>query len=52
MVVYDPKRSPQYFLLVTNNLEANGPWIIEEYSKRWKIETVIRNAKQSLGLLT
>jgi hypothetical protein len=49
-VVYDPKRSPQYFLLVTNNLEANGPWIIEQYSKRWKIETVIRDAKQSLGL--
>jgi len=49
-VVYDPKRNPEVFLLVTNNLEANGPWIIEHYYKRWKIETVIRDAKQSLGL--
>lgn len=49
-VVYDPKRNPEVFLLVSNNLEANGPWIIENYYKRWKIETVIRDAKQSLGL--
>ena len=49
-VVYDPKRHPDTFLLVTNNLEANGPWVIEHYYKRWKIETVIRDAKQSLGL--
>jgi hypothetical protein len=49
-VVYDPKRNPEVFLLVTNNLEANGPWMIEHYYKRWKIETVIRDAKQSLGL--
>ena len=26
-VVYDPKRHPEVFLLVTNNLGANGPWI-------------------------
>ena len=49
-VVYDPRRHPEVFLLVSNNLEANGPWMIEKYYKRWKIETVIRDAKQSLGL--
>lgn len=49
-IVYDPKRNPEVFLLVTNNLQANGPWIIESYYKRWSIETVIRDAKQSLGL--
>jgi hypothetical protein len=49
-VVYDPRRHPEVFLLVSNNLEANGPWMIENYYKRWKIETVIRDAKQSLGL--
>ena len=49
-VVYDPKRNPEVFLLVTNNLGANGPWIIENYYKRWGIETLIRDAKQSLGL--
>jgi hypothetical protein len=49
-VVYDPKRNPEVFLLVTNHLEASGPWVIEHYYKRWKIETVIRDAKQSLGL--
>jgi len=49
-VVYDPKRNPEVFLLVTSNLEASGPWIIDEYCKRWNIETMIRDAKQSLGL--
>jgi hypothetical protein len=49
-VVYDTRRNPEVFLLVTSNLEANGPWMIEHYYKRWKIETVIRDAKQSLGL--
>ena len=49
-VVYDPKRHPEVFLLVSNNLEANGPWMIGKYYKRWKIETVIRDAKQILGL--
>lgn len=49
-VVCDPKRSPEVFLLVTNNLQANGPWVIEEYDRRWKIEIVIRDTKQSLGL--
>lgn len=49
-VVYDPKRSPEVFLLVTNNLNANGPWIIENYYRRWSIETLIRDSKQSLGL--
>lgn len=49
-VVYDPKRNPESFLLVTNNLQANGPWIIENYYKRWGIETLIRDAKQNLGL--
>ncbi len=36
-VVYDPRRHPEVFLLVSNNLEANGPWMIETYYKRWKI---------------
>ena len=49
-VVFDPKRSPEVFLLVTNNLQANGPWIIENYYRRWSIETLIRDSKQSLGL--
>jgi len=49
-VVYDTKRNPEVFLLVTNNLEANGPWIIEHYYRRWHIEMTIRDAKQSLGL--
>lgn len=49
-VVYDPKRDSESFLLVTNNLQANGPCIIENYYKRWGIETLIRDAKQSLGL--
>jgi hypothetical protein len=49
-VVYDTRRNPESFLLVTNNLQANGPWIIESYYKRWGIETLIRDAKQSLGL--
>jgi hypothetical protein len=49
-VVYDPKRDSEPFLLVTNNLQANGPWIIGNYYKRWGIETLIRDAKQSLGL--
>lgn len=49
-VVYDLRRNPEIFLLVTNNLEANGPWIIDEYYKRWNIEVMIRDAKQSLGL--
>lgn len=49
-VVCDPKRSPEVFLLVTNNLQANGPWIIENYYRRWSIETLIRDSKQSLGL--
>ena len=49
-VVYDPKRNPGVFLLVTNNLQANGPWVIENYYRRWSIETLIRDAKQSLGL--
>jgi len=47
-VVYDPKRDSESFLLVTNNGQANGPWIIENYYKRWGIETLIRDAKQSL----
>ena len=34
-VVYNPKRYPQKFLLVTNNLAANGPSVIEKYQKRW-----------------
>ena len=33
-VVYNPKRYPQKFLLVTNNLAANGPSVIEKYQKR------------------
>lgn len=49
-VVYDPKRNPEVFLLVTSNLRASGPWIIDEYYKRWNIELMIRDAKQSLGL--
>jgi hypothetical protein len=49
-VVQDTRHSPEVFLLVTNNLEANGPWVIEHYYKRWQIETTIRDAKQSLGL--
>ena len=49
-VVYETKRNPEVFLLVTNNLEANGPWVIEHYYRRWQIETTIRDAKQSLGL--
>jgi hypothetical protein len=49
-VVYDIKRNPESFLLVTNNLQATGPWIIENYYKRWGIETLVRDAKQSLGL--
>lgn len=49
-VVYDTRRSPDVFLLVTNNLEATGPWMIEHYYERWQIETTIRDAKQSLGL--
>lgn len=49
-VVYDPKRDSESFLLVTNNLQANGSWIIDNYYKRWNIETLIRDAKQSLGL--
>jgi len=48
-VVYDTKRNPEAFLLVTNNLQASG-WIIESYYRRWGIETFIRDAKQSLGL--
>jgi len=49
-VVYDPKRNPEEFLLVTNNQKANGPWMIDNYYKRWSIETMIRDTKQSLGL--
>jgi len=49
-VVYDTKRNAEAFLLVTNNQQANGPWIIKSYYKRWGIETLIRDAKQSLGL--
>ena len=49
-VAHDTRRIPEVFLLVTNNLEANGPWIIEHYYERWQIETTIRDAKQSLGL--
>lgn len=49
-VVYDTRRNPEVFLLVTSNLEADGPWIIEHYYRRWQIETTIRDAKQSLGL--
>ena len=49
-VVCDPKRNPEAFLLVSNNLRANGPWMIDKYYRRWKIETVIRDTKQSLGL--
>ncbi|HGJ66174.1 TPA: hypothetical protein ENS27_12460 [bacterium] len=49
-VVCEPKRSPEVFLLVTNNLQANVPWIIENYYRRWSIETLIRDSKQSLGL--
>jgi len=48
--VYDSKRDPEVFLLVTSNLKASGPWIIDEYYKRWNIETMIKDAKQSLGL--
>ena len=35
---------------MTNNMEANGPWIIEHYYERWQIETTVRDAKQNLGL--
>ncbi|MGQ9610211.1 MAG: transposase [bacterium] len=35
---------------MTNNLQANGAWIIENYYRRWSIETLIRDSKQSLGL--
>ena len=49
-VVYNPKRYPQKFLLVTNNLAANGPSVIEKYQKRWGVEVMIRAAKQKFGL--
>ena len=49
-VVYNPKCYPQKFLLVTNNLAANGPSVIEKYQKRWGVEVMIRAAKQDVGL--
>lgn len=43
-------RCPQYEVLVTNDLSLSAEKVVRIYKKRWKIETLFREAKQHYGL--
>ncbi len=48
VVVKEKRKKPIY--LVCTNLHLPAIWVIQYYTKRWKIEQMIKDLKQRLGL--